>query len=164
MDSEPDPREVCAALPECGPGPARLGVFTPRGAQKPPARARTPPLLKYRCSGVGVRVGGGLLRGEALKPATEPATKVSAICRRASRPVGLFPFLCCSWMRLSSSSLKAWRRRRGSLFDSSVRTFVGWTGPQRTSMVAGPDRTVENIEAMCENPHSTSAVYYIKCR
>lgn len=21
MDSEPDPREVCAALPECGPGP-----------------------------------------------------------------------------------------------------------------------------------------------
>lgn len=53
----------------------------------------------------------GLLRGEVLNPATEPATKVSAICRRASRPVGLFPFLCWSWMRLSNSSLKAWRRR-----------------------------------------------------
>lgn len=50
-----------------------------------------------------------LLRGEALNPATGLATKVSAICLRASRPVGLFPFLCCSWIRLSNSSLKAWR-------------------------------------------------------
>lgn len=52
---------------------------------------------------------GGLLRGEVLKPANELATKVSAICLRASRPVGLFPFLFCSWIRLSNSSLKAWR-------------------------------------------------------
>lgn len=59
-----------------------------------------------------------------LKPATELATKVSAICLRASRPVGLFPFLCCSWMRLSNSSLKAWRRRRGRETEPKhTRTF-----------------------------------------
>lgn len=52
-----------------------------------------------------------LLRGEVLKPATELAMKKSAICRRARRPVGLFPFLCCSWIRLSNSCLKAWKRR-----------------------------------------------------
>lgn len=47
------------------------------------------------------------LRGEVLKPATELAMKKSAICLRASRPVGLFPFRCCSLIKLSSSSLKA---------------------------------------------------------
>lgn len=52
-----------------------------------------------------------LLRGEVLKPATELAMKKSAICLRARRPVGLFPFLCCSWIRLSNSCLKAWKRR-----------------------------------------------------
>ncbi len=52
------------------------------------------------------------LRGEVLKPATELAMKKSAICLRASRPVGLFPFCCCSWIRLSNSSLKAWKRKR----------------------------------------------------
>lgn len=57
----------------------------------------------------GKQSRGGLLRGEVLKPATELATKVSAICLRASRLVGLLPFLCCSWIRLSNSSLKAWR-------------------------------------------------------
>lgn len=51
-----------------------------------------------------------LLRGEVLKPATVLAIKKSAICLRASRPVGLFPFRCCSWIRLSNSSLKAWER------------------------------------------------------
>lgn len=53
------------------------------------------------------------LRGEVLKPATELAMKKSAICLRASRPVGLFPFRCCSWIRLSSSSLKAWGKGGG---------------------------------------------------
>lgn len=77
-----------------------LGVFLPLGAQT-------------ACSSAGELYSNkdGLLRGEVLNPATEPATKVSAICLRASRPVGLFPFLCWSWMRLSNSSLKAWRRR-----------------------------------------------------
>lgn len=51
------------------------------------------------------------LRGEVLKPATELAMKKSAICLRASRPVGLFPFRCCSWIRLSNSSLKAWKEK-----------------------------------------------------
>lgn len=52
------------------------------------------------------------LRGEVLRPATELAMKKSAICLRASRPVGLFPLFICSWIRPSNSSLKAWSRDR----------------------------------------------------
>lgn len=62
--------------------------------------------------GNGPRRDKHLLRGEVLKPATELAMKKSAICLRASSPVGLFPFRCCSWIRHSNSSLKAFKTKQ----------------------------------------------------
>lgn len=63
------------------------------------------------------------LRGEVLKPATELAMKKSAICLRASRPVGLFPFRCCSRIRLSNSSLKALKREGERNSETACQTL-----------------------------------------
>lgn len=47
------------------------------------------------------------LRGEVGHPPMELVMKKSAIWRRARRLAGLFPLFICSWIRPSSSSLKA---------------------------------------------------------
>lgn len=95
------PGEKCEAVPESKVTSSK-GIFALKKRQN--VRAWLPgPVGRERPHS---------LRGEVLKPDTELAMKKSAICRRARRPVGLFPFSCCSWIRLSSSSLKAWEKEK----------------------------------------------------
>lgn len=51
-------------------------------------------------------VGTAVPMGEVGRTAGDVVAMKSAICRRAQMWDELFPFFICSWMRLSSSSLK----------------------------------------------------------
>lgn len=139
-------------------GSAHLGVFLPSGTQTAclslDVLCSNEDVLLFDAVGnehVGLNLAGkqsrgGLLRGEVLKPATELATKVSAICLRASRLVGLLPFLCCSWIRLSSSSLKAWRMggERETLRQSTKKVPIPTT-PDRRRVYSTTQQLIQSV-------------------